>query len=90
MDTSKEKLYEIWAEGYSCTGQSSGAMLKGIVEASSFLEACRKLFKNDDYYSEERIYQNLTTGKFFTKKEDPHYWGCKLFDNETEARKSFG
>lgn len=69
--------FAIWAEGYAVTGNQSGAMCFGNAEGDTFEHACKALFAeraDRDYY-------------------DPHrntYWGCKLFDNETDARKSFG
>ena len=62
-------------EGYSVTGNSDKASLLGEIEAESFQEACDKLV-------EEKGYQNLYSGKSI--------WGCRLFDNEAYARKSFG
>jgi len=67
--------YNIWSEGYSATGNHSGAiLLKGDVIASSFREACTTAFSSDPYFNKE----SLT------------YWACKLYDNEYEARSSFG
>lgn len=72
------KLYEIWAEGYAVTGGCSGATLLGRELGDNFKDACRRLAKKDaefDYYFDE---QRMT------------YWGCKLFDNEIDARQRFG
>lgn len=66
--------YEIWSEGYVCTGERSGAIFHTIVEAHSFKEACDKYFQDDLSYNPKRL----------------TFWGCKLFDNETDARKRFG
>jgi len=69
------KEYEIWSEGYQATGDSSGACFHGKVLATSFKEACIKHFGiNNIYFDEDRL----------------SFWGCKLFDNEIEARKNFG
>lgn len=46
----------------------------GVVWAKTFKEACDKYFKDDPLYDAK----NLT------------YWGCKLFNNEHDARKAFG
>lgn len=67
--------YTIWSEGFNTTGHSGKAIVMAHdIEASSFEEACLKAFKDDKFFDEK----NLT------------YWGCRLFDNETEARESFG
>lgn len=70
------KKWDIWAEGFRATGEGSGAtcMARGV-EAESFEEACRKYFKDDPYFGEKPVL---------------NHWGCKLFDNETDARKAFG
>jgi hypothetical protein len=67
--------YNIWSEGYSATGQSSGAVCldRGVL-ADTFDEACIVALYGDPYFNEN----SLT------------YWGCKLYDNEYEARGSFG
>ena len=68
------KTFEIWSEGYIITGGSGTALLRGKIKADSFKEACDILFGGDRFYNPK----NLT------------YWGCRLFDNETDARKAFG
>jgi hypothetical protein len=70
----KSRQFEIWSEGYVVSGNSSDAMLHGTQKAETFREACKIFFKNDSYY-------NATSNT---------YWACKLFDNETDARKAFG
>lgn len=76
------KSFDIWVEGYSATGQSSGATLMGTVTAVSFDEAVKahvaKLNKSSADY-----YRRSDDGKWTM-------WGCRLFDNERDARKSYG
>lgn len=69
------KEYEIWSEGFRAMGDIAGASFHGKVFATSFKEACIKHFGIENFYFDEH---NLT------------FWGCKLFDNEIEARKNFG
>lgn len=66
--------FEIWSEGFSATGQYSKAQFYGVVEADTFKTACDLKFQGEDTYS----------------PEDLTLWGCQLFDNENDARKSFG
>jgi hypothetical protein len=68
--------YEIWIEGYRVTGNSSDATLLGTQEGQTFKEACIAYVKRTRQtdYNEERN----------------SIWGCRLFDNEIDARKSFG
>lgn len=69
--------YQIWSEGYSATGEHDTARLMGSSTGNSFREACISFFdkrKDSGYFNSI----SLT------------YWGCHLFDNESDARKSFG
>lgn len=68
------KRYEVWAEGYQCTGESGGAHLMGTAEAASFKEACDIVCKDHSSYNPEQLTD----------------WGCRLYPTEAEARRSFG
>lgn len=70
-------IYEIWSEGYAATGERGTATLLGKYEANSWDEAVQKYMKDNPnrIRIDERGYTD---------------WGCRLFDNETSARKSFG
>ena len=68
------KAYNIWMEGFAATGESAPASFVGTVQANSFKEACQKAFEGNSSYNPERN----------------TYWGCRLFDNEAAARRSFG
>ena len=74
------KTWEIWSEGYIATGNCSTATYHGSIEASTFQEACDKFSKQLKNYEFFKYYDS----KSLT------YWGCKLFDNENDARKYFG
>lgn len=69
--------YEVWCEGYAATGESAPAFKIGEAEAESFSKACAIVMDTDE---RRRIFDpaRLT------------YWGCRLFDNEADARKAFG
>lgn len=71
--------YEIWMEGYLATGMEGipqRAQRMAVARGETFQDACDWYFrcKGDNYYDS----RTLT------------YWGCKLFDNEADARRSFG
>ena len=69
--------FDIWSEGYSCTGEAAGAHRHGEQQANTFQEACDKFFiaeKHNGYYDRKHL----------------TYWGCQLFDNEAQARRGFG
>ena len=67
--------YTIWQEGYAITGNSAPASIYASdIKATSFQQACDIAGLIDEHYDSK----TLTT------------WGCKLFDNEADARKNFG
>ena len=71
---------QLWSEGYSATGQSAGASFHGEFECDTLQKAV-KLYRDSltDKYSRDCIdLDNLTN------------WACRFFDNESDARKSFG
>jgi len=69
------KLFNIWREGYACTGQRAGACLVAeSVPGVNFRDACQKYYKGNGNYGPERNTD----------------WGCHLFDNQEDAIKSFG
>lgn len=66
--------FQVWVEGYAATGESAKAALLGVIQADSFQEACDKVGSHRKDYNAERR----------------EVWGCRLFDNEADARKAFG
>lgn len=74
------KTYEIWAEGYKATCGSGRATFLGTIEADNFDNAVIDWAL--DYAQPELIKQHAS-GEWT-------YWRCKLFDNELDARASFG
>lgn len=61
-------------EGLEMNGARCGARFIGTFEAETFAQACRKAFKEDSFYDPMRN----------------SYFGCRLYDNEADARKTFG
>lgn len=70
------RLFEVWMEGYRATGDEQPAQLLGECLASSFDEAVGMV-------TEGRDDVRYTGGAWVI-------YGCRLFDNETDARRSFG
>lgn len=74
---------QVWSEGYSATGESGVAILHGIYLAPDFDTAVAMMLDKhrglDNYYSPPTPDFNWHT-----------IWGCRLFDNEQDARKAFG
>lgn len=76
--------YEVWAEGYQTNGESSGAFLLGTYEGESFDDAVLSCMMDPKFLKNEHLFTyNLGNGRH-------RYWGCRLFDNESDARVSFG
>ena len=78
LDKLQMKKYEIWIEGYICQGDRGRAEFLGTQEAESFHEAVKR------FYAQHK--PNLTTFDPNTLTD----WGCRLFDNEADARKLNG
>jgi hypothetical protein len=72
------KEYKIYMEGFVATGQSAKAQLLATVEGETFTDACDRMGRLPKY---KRDYK---------QGNPPTYWGCKLYDNIEDARKSFG
>jgi hypothetical protein len=66
--------YAIWSEGYRATGEAAGAHYFGSAKGETFKDACVAHFKKDHYFNPKTM----------------RHWGCRLFDNEADARKAFG
>ncbi len=67
----------LWCEGYAATGQSSKATFCGEFEAVDLKDAVRQ-YKKSRYDTNVIDVENLTE------------WGCRFFDNEADARRSYG
>lgn len=74
-----EKEFEIWMSGFAVTGQSQGASFIGISKGKTFKKACED-YKDADG---EKLKLDNYPGR-------PSIWACELYDNEKDARKSFG
>ncbi|KKN04082.1 hypothetical protein LCGC14_1100940 [marine sediment metagenome] len=72
------RRYEIWSEGYAATGEHGTAVFLGSAEGKTFGDACVNFACENSGFSKHFGQAQLT------------YWGCRLFDNEIGARKSFG
>jgi hypothetical protein len=75
--------YQVWSEGYVVTGMESGATLLGTVVADTFDEAVQKVIDLTPEENRHFYYKHPEASQW-------RYWGCRLFDNEADARKSFG
>lgn len=71
------KTYEIWSEGFRATGDVGYAQRMGTAQGNTFREACINFAKTNKPFRAYFGEKNLT------------HWGCRLFDNENDARKAF-
>ncbi len=72
-----KKTFEIWVEGFSITGNSATASLLAKEEGKNWTDAVSR-------------YMEKNPGRITIDKRGFTDWGCRLFDNEADARKSFG
>lgn len=80
-DADPVKEWEIWSEGYQASGDSGTAVYHDTIEAVSFDEACQKYADSDPMVKSQM------------KRHGPGhwtYWACQMFDNEADARKTYG
>ncbi len=77
-------LYEVWTEGYVVSGNDSDAQRlthKGkqtLWEGGDFPSACKKALSE------------LKWDMSYYNEKNNTYYACRLFNNESDARKSFG
>lgn len=79
------KIWEVWAEGYSATGEHGTAVYVGRKWAVTFNRACELLHIEKG--------GSKAWGEFTPERPDgrpPMFWGCRLYDNEVDARRLFG
>ena len=74
------RKYEIWEEGYLVTGQHATARYLGYGFGRNFKEACWDFVENHPNAKLHFINPDTAMGSYC----------CKIFDNEADARKSFG
>lgn len=86
-DDPQPQVYQVWCEGWACyPGDGvNPAMLIGTAVADCFASAVRHFdaLGKFEYSGDPSILLQNDDESFV-------FWGCQLFDNEEEARKSFG
>lgn len=70
------KSFEIWIEGYQVSGGSS--------RASRIGEACGETFED------AVMAHYMANHSSYFDYEELTYWGCRHYETEEEARRSFG
>lgn len=78
-DFDKLKDFEVWMEGYACTGQSAPHEFLGKIKAENFNFACYLAVLGKCLSSDIDDFNN-----FYDVKNNS-FWSCKCFDNESDA-----
>lgn len=80
----RARRFTLWIEGYAATGESATAQCLGTYEGVSLSDAAAA------WYASQKDAKRRW-GTFYVSKEgQPSVWGCRIFDNESLARESFG
>lgn len=74
---------ELWVEGYAVTGMSSNAESLGEFDTDSMDEAVQTLLAQPSMVDSKSYFRRSDDGTW-------SFWGCRIFDNESDARRSFG
>ena len=79
----KNKTVEIWGEGFAVTGNSAPACKIEEYEAENFDDAMQQHIKQNPKIQID-IRKDKDGLNIYTN------WGCRYYDNEADARKTFG
>ena len=84
--------FEIWTEGYAATGERGTAKMIGKGVGTTFDEAVKDYMnKNPTHGIKENVRGGYISEEYYQKRRSNwNIWACNLFDNESDARKSFG
>lgn len=84
--------FEIWMEGYAATGEQGIAQMIGKGFGSTFDDAVKDyMSKNIEHGIEENGGNSYISEDAYKKRRSNwNIWACSLFDNDADARKSFG
>jgi len=85
------KEFEIWSEGYAATGERGFAMLHGKFPGETFDDAVEYANEHANLGAEKVTRERYRSDEHYKdRRSNWHIWACMLFDNEADARKSFG
>lgn len=86
------KKFEIWAEGYAATGEHQTATKIGEGFGETFDDAVKDYISKTPNHGIEETTRRMYVSEeaYQNRRSKWHVWACSLFDNEADARKSFG
>jgi hypothetical protein len=84
--------FEIWMEGYAATCEHGTAQMIGKGFGSTFDEAVKDYMSKNPNHGIEENGKNryISEDAYKNRRSNWNIWACSLFDNEADARKSFG
>ena len=80
-DEAPSRIWTIWSEGWQIAGQAGRAQFLGEWPGRTFEEAVMNMCG-----------EKPVIGRYVVRNYDGSfdYWGCRLFDNEKDAKRSYG
>jgi hypothetical protein len=85
------KEFEIWVEGYRATGEEGSATFLGKFPGNTFDEAVENYkIAHPGTVDTREAYAPRNEDGVMPIVKIHSIWACRLFDNEADARKSFG
>lgn len=86
------KTFNIWKEGFIIQGGSSIATKVGVGKGETFDDAVRDYMSENAEHKIEEVKKVMFVSEQAYKNRLSNWsvWGCRLFDNASDARKSFG
>ncbi len=86
------QTFEIWVEGYAATGEHGTAQMIGTGTGDTFDEAVQDYMKWNPKHGikENGRGRYVSDEAYKNRRSNWNIWGCNLYDNEADARKSFG
>jgi len=84
QEAKTNRKFQIWTEGYAATGEHGDASLMGEAEGATFDEAVDAFIAKHKEQNPNDAHHWKGSGR------NAAFWACRVFDNEADARKSFG
>lgn len=86
------KTFEIWVEGYRVSCEFGNAELLGTGIGMTFDDAVNDYMSKNPNCGIERntVSRYISEESYQNRRSNWNIWACNLFDNEQDARQSFG
>lgn len=77
------ETYEVWMEGFACTGQSAPHQFIGKIRAENFDFACYLTVLK--WCISDNILTGVDNFNEYFNVQNNSFWGCKCYDNEPDS-----